>query len=179
MRHSKRVNRSDLLYRGRIFTLIKENITLENGVTTNLDIIRHPGASAVVPILHNHRVILIRQYRHAVEGFIWEIPAGTLDENETPLQCAKRELREEAGFSADVWEKLGEITPVPAYSDERIHVFLATDLAPAEQKLDRDEILNVHEVKIDDAVEMIYGGEIQDGKTISGLLMAKHWLKER
>jgi ADP-ribose pyrophosphatase len=177
MEHSKRVNSSDLIYQGRIFSLVKENITLQNGVTTNLDIIRHPGASAVVPILKNHRVILIRQYRHALNSFIWEIPAGTLDENEMPLQCAKRELREETGFSADDWKKLGEITPVPAYSDERIHIFMATDLAPAEQKLDRDEIINIHPVKLVDAVEMIYRGEIQDSKTISALLMARRWLK--
>jgi len=95
-----------------------------------------------------------------------------LDLDETPIQCAKRELIEETGFSAKTWKNLGEITPLPGYSDERIHIFLATDLTPASQDLDIDEILHVHEIRFDDAVEMVHRGEIEDGKTISGLFMA-------
>ena len=87
-----------------------------------------------------------------------------------------RELIEETGFSARTWKKLGVITPLPGYSDERIHIFLATDLTPAEQNLDMDEILHVHEIRFDDAVEMVQRGEIEDGKTISGLFMASLWL---
>jgi len=90
-----------------------------------------------------------------------------------PLVCAKRELIEETGFSANTWQKLGQITPVPAYSDERIHIFLAEDLTPAKQNLDKDEMLDVHKIRFDDAIEMIYKGEIQDSKTINGLLMVK------
>lgn len=174
-----KVNSSDVLYQGRVFKLVKENITLQNGVTINLDIIRHPGAAAMVPLRGNNTVLLIKQYRHAIGDFIWEIPAGTLSQNETPLQCAKRELIEETGFAADVWKELGEITPVPGYSDERIHIFMATNLTPAKQKLDTDEILNVHEVKLEDAMEMVYKGEIRDGKTISALCMVTHWLQNQ
>ena len=95
------------------------------------------------------------------------------------LEEAKRELTEETGFSAAEWQKLGEITPVPGYSDERIHIFLAAELSSANQQLDKDEVLNVHELNLADAIEMIYAGVIQDGKTIAGLLLANHWLKEK
>jgi ADP-ribose pyrophosphatase len=159
-----------ILHKGRVFSLVREKVALENGVTMDLDIVRHPGAAAMVP--------LIRQYRHAAGGFIWEIPAGTLDPDETPVECAKRELVEEIGYSADTWHKLGEITPVPGYSDERIHIFCAMDLSPAIQHLDRDEILNVHEVRFEDAVKMVERGEIGDAKTISGLFMASLWLNQ-
>jgi len=173
-----KVNKKELLYAGRVFKLMRENITLENGVTTSLDIVRHPGASAMVPIYDTNTVLLIKQYRHAVGGFIWEVPAGTLNDSEAPLECAKRELVEETGFSAETWEKLGEITPVPGYSDERIHVFLASDLRPARQNLDSDEVLSVHKIKLNDVIDMVNKGEIQDSKTISSLFMAINWLKK-
>lgn len=166
---SVKVNTRVTRHQGRVFTLLTENITLENGVTVDIDLIRHPGAAAIVPFYDKETVILIRQYRHAVGGYIWEIPAGTLDPSESPISCAKRELIEETGFSADTWQKLGEITPVPGYSDERIHIFLARDLSPAEQNLDKDEVLKVHKVRLDRAMEMIRKGEIQDSKTINGL----------
>ena len=176
---STTTNRSVTLHKGRVFRLVRENVTLENGITIDMDIIRHPGASAIVPLTENKTLLMIRQYRHATGGFIWEIPAGTLDPNETPLQCAERELIEETGFSAKAWQELGEITPLPGYSDERIHIFLATDLTPASQDLDPDEILHVHEVSFADAVRMVHRGEIQDGKTISGLFMASLWVNEK
>ena len=174
-----KINRHVTLHEGRVFSLVTENVTLENGVTIDLDIIRHPGASAIVPLTENKTLLMIKQYRHAVGDFIWEIPAGTLDANETPLECAKRELVEETGFSANTWQKLGETTPLPGYSDERIHIFLATNLTPASQDLDMDEILHVHEIRFDEAVKMVQRGEIEDGKTISGLFMASLWVNSR
>lgn len=176
---SAKVNCRDTLYEGRVFKLQRENVTLNNGVTVDLDIIHHPGASAMIPMSGNDSVILIRQYRHAIKDFIWEIPAGTLDPDETPLECAKRELIEETGFSANTWQKLGEITPVPGYSNELIHMFLAADLLPAEQNLDKDEMLDVHEIPLGKAVEMIHEGVIRDSKTIAGLFMATNRLRER
>lgn len=176
---SAKVNSKAILYEGRVFKLLRENVTLNNGVTVDLDVIHHPGASAMIPMSGNDNVILIKQYRHALRDFIWEIPAGTLVPNETPLECAKRELIEETGFSANTWQKLGEITPVPGYSNERIHMFLAADLVPTEQDLDKDEVLDVHEVPLGKAVEMIHEGAIQDSKTISGLFMVTNWLRER
>jgi 8-oxo-dGTP pyrophosphatase MutT (NUDIX family) len=173
---SAKINKSVALHKGRVFTLLKENVTLDNGVTVDLDVIRHPGASAVVPLSNDNKVLLIKQFRHAVGDYIWEIPAGTLDPDETYLECAKRELVEETGFSAKKWRKLGEIIPVPGYSDERIQIFLATELAPAEQNLDKDEVLAVHEIRMDDAIDMIRKGAILDGKTITGLFMATQWI---
>jgi ADP-ribose pyrophosphatase len=129
-------------------------------------------------MLNQSEVVLIKQYRHAIREFIWEIPAGTLDPRESPIDCAKRELVEEIGYSAHDWHQLGTITPLPGCSDERIHIFLASDLRPAEQQLEEDEMISVKAVKFDEALKMILTGEISDGKTISGLFLAFNWLKK-
>lgn len=164
------------LYQGRVFRLDREELVLPNGRTVTLDLIRHPGAAAMVPVSGNNALIMVQQYRHAVGDFIWEIPAGTLQPHETPMECAERELREETGYAAARWEKLGEITPVPGYSDERITIFLATKLMPSRQELDPDEVLKVHEVPLREAFHMIETGRIQDSKTISALFLAKRKL---
>ena len=171
------INHSVTIHKGRVFNLLKENYTLDNGVTSEMDFIQHPGAAAMVPLLNPAEVILIKQYRHALREFIWEIPAGTLDPEESPLNCAKRELSEEPGYSAAQWHQLTTLTPLPGCSDERIHIFLATDLTSAQQNLDDDEMLNVHPLDFKKAIEMIMTGEISDGKTISGLFLAYNWLK--
>ena len=159
-------------HRGRVFDVLTETVRLDNGVVAELDVIRHPGASAIVAMDAAQQVLLLRQYRHAVGGYLWEIPAGTLEAGETPEACAARELEEETGYLADHWQPLGEIVPVPGYADERIHLFLATALSTATQKLDRDELLSVHPVTMDDALAMIDEGTIQDAKTIAALLKA-------
>lgn len=172
------VNSQTTLHKGRIFNLVSENYTLENGVTAHMDFIQHPGAAAMVPMLNQKEVILIRQYRHALREFIWEIPAGTLDPAESPLNCAHRELIEETGYASNQWHQLGTIKPLPGCSDERIHIFLALDLQPAQQHLDDDEMLKVHKVNFEEALQMIVQGQISDGKTISGLFLAFNWLKK-
>ena len=171
------INNRTTLHHGRVFNLIRENVTLDNGVITDMEFVEHPGATAIIPMLNESRVLLLKQYRHSLRQYIWEIPAGTLDPQESIMNCAKRELIEETGYSAHQWQKLGEITPVPGYSDERIHIFLATDLQPAEQNLDTDEIINVHDVGFSEAIEMIEKGEIQDAKSIAGLYLALNRLK--
>ena len=174
----KAITRSaNTLYKGKVFDLVSEKITLPNGNTTHMDIIRHPGASAIIPMVDRHTVILLKQYRHAIGSDIWEIPAGTLEKNEAPVTCAKRELIEETGYSAAQWEKLGKIIPVPGYSDETIHVFLASQLSAGKQNLDTNEVIEIHRIKMSSALEMIYNGEIRDGKTVSGLLLAAAYLK--
>ena len=174
-----KVNHRQTVYRGKIYNLIKENVTLDNGVTTDMEFIDHPGAAAIIALLPETRIVMLRQYRHALGKNIWEIPAGTLDPPEAPLECAKRELIEESGYQAEHWHKLGEITPVPGYSNERIHVFLATGLCSASGQLDPDEIIEVHEVTLKEALEMIEEGKIQDAKSIAGLFLASKWVAKK
>ena len=171
------VHKRTTVHRGRVFSLVTENVTLDTGVTTDIEYIQHPGATAIIPMLDRTQVILIKQYRHALKKDIWEIPAGTLDPQESSTTCAQRELIEETGYSADRWHNLGTITPVPGYSDERIHVYLAGGLKPAEKNPDEDEIINVHEIKFEEALNMIRRGDIQDAKSIAGLFLAFEWLK--
>ena len=166
------VNSRRMIHQGRVFQVVTENVTLSNGVTVDMDLVNHPGAAAIVPLSENNQVILLRQYRHAVGGYLWEIPAGTLNQGEDPLTCARRELAEETGFDAKSWRKLGELIPVPGYSNERIHLYLARDLEKAKSDPDADEILEVHSVVWEDAMNMILDGRIQDAKTISSMLMA-------
>jgi ADP-ribose pyrophosphatase len=168
-----RINQRMALHQSRVFQMVRENVTLENGFTTHVDFIEHPGAAAIVPLIAAGEVLLIKQYRHALKQHIWEVPAGTLDPNETTMDCARRELIEETGYTAEDWEVLGEITPVPAYSNERIHLFLASDLKAVRQELDEDEILSVHRMSLAQAVDMIAAGGIQDAKSICALLLAQ------
>ncbi len=159
---------------GRVFDITVENVTFPNGTNIDLEIIRHPGASAVVPLTSDNEVVMLKQYRHAVGGTLWEIPAGTFDAGEAPLVCAKRELTEETGFRAAAWESIGAVTCLPGYSDERVHLFLARDLTPASQSLDPDEILEVHSIPLDKVVSMILEGEIEDAKTIVAIFRTLH-----
>jgi ADP-ribose pyrophosphatase len=161
-----------------VFDFTLETITLENDETVTLEVIRHPGAAAIVAMTDTGALLLLRQYRHAVGGTIWEIPAGTLNDGESPEDCARRELIEETGYAARTWKRLGEITPVPGYSDERIHLFLATDLSPDRQRLDRDELIQVRSVSVKDALAMIDDGRIQDAKSIAALALAHRRLHD-
>lgn len=167
------VNQRRTIRHGRVFEITVENVTLDNGVTIDLEVIRHPGAAAIVPLLEDHRVVMLKQYRHAVGRYMWEIPAGTVDGKESPMACARRELVEETGYSAATWETLGAVQPVPGYSDETIHLFLARDLTPARQDLDADEILEVHPLPLDQVVAMIADGRIQDAKTIAAMFLVQ------
>ena len=174
-----KINSSTTIYRGRVFELVRENVTLENGTNTDVEFIEHPGAAAIVPFLSDNRILMLKQYRHALKQVIWEIPAGTIDPREEVLSCAKRELVEETGYSAGQWHRLGEITPVPGYSNERIHIFLARELQSAAQNLDADEVIQVQEVEFQTALGMIGSGEIQDAKSIAGLLIASTRLDKK
>lgn len=160
------------IHQGRVFRLDTETVDLKPDVTVDLDIIRHPGATAMLPVTPTGEIRLLWQYRHAVGTFMWEIPAGTLEPGEAPEACAHRELREEIGCDAKQLEKLGELVPVPGYSDERLHVFLATGLVPAPLDPDIDELLEVRDLPFDKALSMIDSNEIFDAKTVYALFLA-------
>jgi ADP-ribose pyrophosphatase len=157
------------IYAGKVVTLNIDTVRLPNGETVELETIRHPGAAAVVPVKDDGTVVLVRQFRHAASGFIYEIPAGKLHPGEDPLHCASRELEEEVGYRASSFELLSSIFTAPGFADEVIHVYKATGLTKGRQQLDRDEVLDVIEMPLAEAVEKIEDGTIRDAKTIVGL----------
>ncbi len=157
------------IYTGRVLTLNIDTVTLPNGATIDLEMVRHPGAAAIVPFKDDGTVVLIQQFRHAAGGFIYEIPAGKLHLGEDPKACAARELEEEIGYKTDDLELVTSIFTAPGFTDEVIHIYKANRLTKGKQQLDRDEILEVVEVSLDDAITMIRNGSIRDAKTIVGL----------
>jgi len=159
------------IYSGKVVTLNIDTVTLPNGVTIDLEVVRHPGAAAVVPLKYNRTVVLIKQFRHAADGFIYEIPAGKLHPGEDPKNCAARELEEEIGYQAGKLELLSSIFTAPGFTDEVIHIYKATELAKGRQNLDRDEVLEIVEVSLQEAIDMIRVGRIRDAKTMVGLQM--------
>jgi len=165
------------IFKGRIIDLSVETVTLPNGATAELEIITHPGAAAVVPMKDETTVVMIRQYRHAVGGFIYEIPAGKLHPGEDPRECAVREVEEEIGYKVGNLEPLLSFFTTPGFTNEVIHIFLGKDLQPGTQDLGTDEVLEVLEMPIDKAIALIKEGTIRDGKTIIGLQMAYLQLK--
>jgi ADP-ribose pyrophosphatase len=166
---------SERLYSGRIINLDRDTIQFPDQSTGQLEMIRHPGASAVVPFLDeprapDPRIYLIRQFRHAANGYIWEIPAGRLDPGETPATCAQRELEEEIGMTADVLARLTTIYTTPGFTDEKIHLFLAHELKKGTHKREADEFMEVQARRWSEAMNMIRNGEILDGKTLVALM---------
>jgi ADP-ribose pyrophosphatase len=157
------------IYTGIVVSLNIDTVTLPNGLTVDLEIVRHPGAAAVVPLKDDGMVVLIRQFRHAAGGFIYEIPAGKLDPGEDPIACAARELEEEIGYKAGKFELLSSIFTAPGFTDEVIHVYKATGLMAGRQQLDRDEVLEVIEMPLLEAIRLIETGAIRDAKSIVGL----------
>lgn len=166
------------LYKGKVVDLWLEHVTLPNGHTVGLEIIHHPGAAAVVPLHDNGDVTLIRQYRHAAGGFIWEVPAGKLD-GEDPAVCALRELEEEAGLAAGKLTRLGCIFTTPGFTDERIHLYLAEGLSKARQHLEHDEVLTVRRMPLEQAVAMVVSGDIADAKSAVALFLAAEYVRQR
>jgi ADP-ribose pyrophosphatase len=152
--------------------MVTEPVELPNGRRVELDLIRHPGAAAIVPFLSHDRVLMIRQYRYAMGGEILEIPAGKLDPGEAPEVCAARELIEETGYRAGRIEKLGAIWPSPGMTDEVIHLYAGFDLRPDEQRLEPDEIIELVPMDLDEALQAVRSDPIFDGKSAIALLRA-------
>src|SRR5256885_13590482 len=155
------------IYKGKVVILNVETVTLPNGATVDLEVIRHPGAAAIVPVKDDGTVILIRQFRHAAGGFIYEIPAGKLHPGEDPRDCAARELEEEIGYRASSFELLASIFTAPGFADEVIHIYKGTGLTKGRQNLDHDEVLHVVELPIEKAMAQIQTGPVRDAKPLS------------
>lgn len=176
MSDSPRIS-SRRVYTGRVLNLDIDSVRFPNGSEGELEMIRHSGASAVVPFLsdptgEDPQVLLIRQYRYAAERYLYEVPAGRLDAGEDPQACARRELREETGCEAERVQPLITIYTTPGFTDERIHLFMAVGLTRGETARETDEFIEVDTLSLSRALELVERGEIQDAKTIVGLLYA-------
>ena len=161
------------VHKGTYLTLNSDEVLLPNGNTSTREWIKHPGAVCCVPILPDGKIGLIKQYRYAVKEQMIEIPAGKLDQNEIPKECAQRELEEEIGYKASKLTFLANIHPAIGFTDEKMWLYLAEDLTKTKQSLDADEFLSLFPTKLEEAVEMVWEGEITDVKTIIGILWAQ------
>ena len=158
---------------GRIVKLDVEEVRLPNGNVVTLEIIRHRGAAAVVPVDDEGRVVMIRQYRYATSGYLLEVPAGTLDHpGEAPEACALREVEEETGYRAAKLDPLGWIWTTPGFTNEKIWLYRATGLTPTRSAHESDEVITVERVPLDEAVKKALSGEITDAKSVCALLRA-------
>ncbi len=169
-----RLLESKTLYRGHIIRLVKDRFILRQapGKVVTREIVRHPGAVVVLPFVDKRRILLLRQFRYAAEGDLWEIPAGTLEPGERPLRCAKRELEEETGFRAEKWRSLTRFLLAPGISDEWMTLYRAEDLKPGRKDLDHDEWIEHEVVTLERARAMVRRGTIRDAKTILAILWA-------
>ena len=157
---------------GRLLKVMVDTVTLPNGKETTREIIAHPGAVCVVPVLEDGSIIFVKQYRYAVGSVLYELPAGKLDKpDEDPLDCAKRELSEETGYTAKNWQKLTSIVTTPGFTDEVIHLYAATGLEKFNQHTDEDEFIDIAALKPAEVRAMLQNEEIFDAKTLSALCM--------
>lgn len=157
------------MFRGYCFDVVVDDVQWPNGKRLRRDLLLHDGISVIIPLLDPNHVILIRQYRYGARQILWEIPAGTIDKNESPLACAKREIEEEIGFRAKRWEKLTSCFASPGFSTEIIHCFLASQLTKTKPCLEDDEILETKIVSLKNLKSMIHRRQIRDAKSLVSL----------
>jgi len=175
---------SQRIYSGRIFNLDLDRVRFPDGSVGELEMIRHPGASAVLPFLTDPRgddpqLLLIKQYRYAADGYLYEVAAGRLEAGELPLDCARRELREETGCEAEVLAPLTTLYTTPGFTDELIHLFIATGVTRGAAATEADEFLTVEPLSLSRALELVREGEIRDAKTVVSLLYAAGFVAGR
>lgn len=175
---SQALIKSEWLYKGKIFSLRQDTLQFPENPSFLWDIIIHPGAVAVLPITKNGTLLLIHQWRRPINQIIYELPAGTLEERETPLKCAERELQEEVGYKANQFIPLGGLYSAPGFCTEYIHLFIAKNLEKSELPKDIHEAIDLVEISLESALNLIDNEEIKDSKTICGILRYKRWLKK-
>jgi ADP-ribose pyrophosphatase len=171
--HTPEVLSTNVLHRSRIFAIVEQALRLPSGRTVVRQVVKHPGAVVIIPQLEDGRLLLIEQYRFAVGETLLEFPAGTLEPDEAPLDCARRELLEEAGYRADHWRALGSLYPSPGYCDEKQSLFVATGLVPEHAARDEDEIIEVKRLTLQEVERAIADGALVDAKSIAAYARAK------
>lgn len=179
MVYEEKTMKSDKLYEGKIINLRIDTVEMPEKRYSKREIVEHPGGVGIVTITDDNSLILVRQYRKAVNKMLLEIPAGKLEINEEPRETAIRELREETGYTANNYRYLMEFYTSPGYTTEKIYMFMATDLIEGNQELDLGEYCEIEKYSIEDLIKMIDRGEIIDSKTIIGINLAKDYLKEK
>jgi ADP-ribose pyrophosphatase len=167
------------IYKGRVIALNVERVRLPNGEVAELEIIHHPGGAAVLAIDDQQRVCLLYQYRHAAGGYVWELPAGKIDNREPHLETARRELQEEAGCSAGQWHYLGHSLSSPGVFTEVLHLYLATDLTHTSSRPEAHEVFHVEWRTMSDVMAMVQRGEIVDGKTLIALFLSQQHMQHK
>ena len=165
----KRIHR-ELSYQGKILKVYTDDVEV-NGQMSKWDFIHHNGGAAVIPLTDDGKILMVRQYRNSIDRFTLEIPAGALDSaDESGMECVARELEEETGFRSENIEWLITVRSFPAFSNEKVEIFVARDLKPSKQKLDEEESIELEMYTLDQLKEMIFRGEIQDAKTVAALM---------
>ncbi|MGB9639922.1 MAG: NUDIX hydrolase [Anaerolineales bacterium] len=170
---------SDLIYQGKVFSIRQDQVELSNGKTMKVDIVQHHGAVVILPVDEDKNIWFVRQYRHPAGEHLLELPAGTLNPGEAPLDCAHREIREEIGMTAEQILPIGEFYDAPGYSTEYLYIYLATKLTSAPLPPDEDEIIDVVKIPIKQAYELALQGQLRDAKTLASLLLAQPYLLEQ
>lgn len=169
---------SEYIYKGKVVNLRIDEVRLQNNKKSKREIVEHRGATAIVPIDSENNIIMVTQYRKAVEKTLLEIPAGTLEDGEDPLECAKRELVEEIGFGAKEFLHLISFYSTPGFTTEKLHLYMAKNLYKKEGIPDEDEFIQVKKVPLDEAFNMVMKGEIEDAKSIIGILLVHKRVRE-
>jgi ADP-ribose pyrophosphatase len=168
----RRLLESEIVFKGAVFDVERDRLREENGMEIIREVVRHPGGAGALPLFDDGRVALVKQYRHPARRDLLEIPAGKIEDGETPETCAAREVEQEIGFRAGRIEKLAEFYSTPGFCEEKLHVYLATGLTPSSQALDHDELVEVVYLPFAEAAQVAERGGIEDSKTIIALLLA-------
>jgi 8-oxo-dGTP pyrophosphatase MutT (NUDIX family) len=170
-------NNQKMAYEGRVISVSVEDVELPNGSTLAFERVHHPGGSVIVAMDEEHRVCLLKQYRHIAHGWLWELPAGKIDPGESPDSTARRELLEEAGVEASEWIELGKAYSSPGIFDEVLHFYLARELRRQAPSFDPHENIEIHWLPVEEIFLRLAESEIADGKTIIGLSRLRDWLQ--